>query len=241
MNTQNIEQWASQAELLAGLVDNLPHMLMAAASLPKTDNATELLEALLRVRQALRLPSPNTSFSPLGDKLVQVREDLRPALGQLYASVEKGIAQCVQHGARHPSILPASDFQGALHRLDLDHLVGRQVLLGRLDALPVDHALRRQLPDGGYVMCGGVQAVVLGPVPSAPPDAPLPVQGRWYYSSEVTAVTRSWRQTQKSREAEHQEAELRRRLEREERSRDPMARRAAELEALSAAARMGSR
>jgi hypothetical protein len=237
----HVNDWLAEALAVVPLVDDLPGRLMSLSVLPQTRDAAALLEALLRVRQALRLPSPNTSISPISDKLAQTREDIRPALGALCESLERGICSCIVAGARDDRVVPASDFRGGLHRLDLDHLVGRQVLLGGLSELPVDHPVRKRLPEGGYVLHGGVQAVVLGPVRASYPTDPVPVwPGQWYYLNEIVSVTRQWRQAQLAREAEHQDAELRRRLEREERSRDPMARRAAELDALSAPARMGS-
>jgi hypothetical protein len=207
MNFQNITQWADEVEALAALVDELATRLTDLASLPKTDDPQALLEALLRVRTALKLPSPNTSLFPINDRAVQVHEHLRPALVTLFESVERGICQCVQHGAKHPSIVPTSDFWNALHRLDLDHLVGRQVLLAELRVLPANHRLRQLLPEGGYVPDGsGVETVVLGPIKSSYPADPVQLRpGQWFYVDEVVNVTKSWRAARQAMEDRHRE------------------------------------
>jgi hypothetical protein len=211
----HVKSWADEALAIVPLVDELPAKLIALSVLPATNDATALLEALLRVRKALKLPSPNTSILPISDKLVQVREDLRTSLAALYESVERGICQCLIHGAEHASVVPASAFQGRLQRLDLDHLVGRQVLLGRLDALPATDRIRQQLPDGGYPDGVGVETVVLGPVTASFPTDPVSLRpGQWFYSDEVVSVTKSWRAAWLAREDQARAEQLRQETER---------------------------
>jgi hypothetical protein len=213
-----IQAWQAEAETLASLVEELPSRLQDLAALPQGESPERLLPVLLKVRRDFKVATPNTSLTPVDDRLAGVHEHLRPSLSALLRNVEHTLSRCVAAGARDPGIVAASDFGDGLLRLDVPGIVGL-VLLGQLRALPEDHVVRRSIGLAeGYVPSGATAGpcLVLGKLLGGGfPGETLPVRaGAWYDLAEAVSTTRRWRQAQLAREEERRAAEERERQER---------------------------
>jgi hypothetical protein len=207
MTTSTIETWLAGAEALAALLETFPARLLALVTLPACNDPQECLQALLGAREAFRLPTPNGSVNPVGDRVAQAPEHLKSALSAVFQNLEYGILRCVAAGARDPGLVAAADFGGGLVTVDVPGVVGR-VLLGDLRSLGDQHPLRRALPLAEGYRPAGADAgptVVLGRLPGVWPGDPLPVRpGAWFDLPEAVATSRRWRREQLAREAQYQ-------------------------------------
>jgi hypothetical protein len=140
---------------------------------------------------------------------------MEDALLVLADALERGIDRAVERGERDERLILTADFgpDGTTLVTAATALgVERTMVVGRLDALPVDHPLRSLVPaDGRYRLDRGGEALVLG-FAQAQMYA-VPIARSWYVTAGALAWTAQMRGEQKRREAEAEERKRRDRLE----------------------------
>jgi hypothetical protein len=163
------------------------------------------LADLLRLREALATPSPNSCLRPADEVLAIQTSALTSQAGvvardlaQLAYDLDRAISQALGQGWTDTRLIWSRDFGKVVFaQVVADHGKPHVYALGLFNSLPPDHALRSAMPPDGLYQTEGGPAFVLG-LAFAGSEPGTASAKAWYFKGDCLTLTNLWTSRQKA-------------------------------------------